>query len=131
MLDFRQTLMTRRAERYASTVYAKGVELENCVGFINYTRIQMCRPGGENAMQRSVYSGHKRLHCLIYQTITSPDDLIFSMYGPKVGRRHDMTLYRQSKIGDDLQTCLNIAGRQFCIYGDPAYMLRQWLQIGF
>ena len=102
LLDFRQTFLTRRAERYASTIYAKGAALDNCVGFIDCTRTQMCRPVGANAMQRSVYSGHKRFHCLIYQTITTPDGLIFSMYSPEVGRRHDMTLYRQSKIGDDL-----------------------------
>ena len=30
LLDFRQTLLTRRAERYASTIYAKEAALDKC-----------------------------------------------------------------------------------------------------
>ena len=31
----------------------------------------------------------------MYQTVTTPDGLLFYMYGPEVERRHDMTLYRE------------------------------------
>lgn len=90
----------------------------------------MARPGCDGQMQKSCYSGHKRMHCLIYQTITTPDGLIFHMYGPEVGRRHDLTLLRQSNIEPQLQTLLT-EGRQFYLYGDAAYMLRPWLQVPF
>ena len=91
----------------------------------------MSRPGGRNAIQRSCYSGRKRFHCLIHQTVTTPDGLLFHMYGPEVGRRHDMTLYRQSGIDEQLEQHLYINNKQYCLYGDPAYVLRAWLLIAF
>lgn len=91
----------------------------------------MARPGGPGSNQRACYSGHKRMHCLIYQTIRTPDGLIFSLYGPEVGQRHDLSLLRNSGVADSLASCLLIEKRQFYIYGDPAYMLRPWLQTAF
>jgi len=63
----------------------------------------MSRPGGAGANQWTCYSGHKRFYCLIYQTVTTPDGLMFYLYGPEVGCRHDMTLYRQRNLDSDLQ----------------------------
>ena len=89
--------------------------------------IAMARPGGSGCNQRACYSGHKRFHYLVYQTITTPDGLIFSLYGPEVGRRHDLTLLRNSGISERLQNCLTIGDRHYYIYGDAAYVLRPWL----
>ena len=75
----------------------------------------MARPCGRAVLQRSTYSGQKRVHCLIYQTITTPDGLKFYLYGPEVGRSHDMTLYRQSGTGDVLEEVLLVNGKQYCI----------------
>ena len=71
------------------------------------------------------------MHCLVYQTITTPDGLIFHLHGPEVGRRHDLTLLRSSQIESTLQENMVIDGKQYCIYGDAAYMLRAWLQTAF
>lgn len=131
LTTFRETLMRERAEMYAKAIQEKGAPLDNCVGFIDCTKIAMARPGGHGALQRASYSGHKRMHCLIYQTVTTPDGLMFYMYGPEVGRRHDMTLYRESRLGEVLETVLVIDGKQFCIFGDAAYLLRPWLQTAF
>lgn len=128
---FNAPLMQRRAAMYADAIKKRGALLDHCVGFIDCTRIEMARPGGRGVLQRSTYSGHKRIHCLIYQTITTPDGLMFYMHGPEVGRRHDMTLYRESGIGAVLEQALVIDGKQYCIYGDAAYMLRPWLQTAF
>lgn len=59
-----------------------GVPLDSCDDFTDCTKFKMCRPGGANLNQRSVYSGHNRIHSFVYQTITTPDDLLFSLYGP-------------------------------------------------
>ena len=128
---FRSELMTERAEMYAAAIHQKGAPLDNCVGFIDCTKVQMSRPGGAGTLQRACYSGHKRLHCLLYQSLTTPDGLMFHLYGPEVGRRHDMTLYRQSGIDQQLQSHLTIQDRQYCVYGDAAYVLRAWLQTAF
>lgn len=125
---FRLPLLAARAETYAKSIKEQVVPLDNCVGFIDCTKIQMSRPGGRCALQRSVYSGHKRFHCLIYKAITTPDGVMFYMYGPEVGRRHDMTLYRESGIGPTLEEGIFINGKQYCIFGNAAYILRAWLQ---
>ena len=101
------------------------------MGCLDCTRIAICRPGGENANQRSVYSGHKRIHCLMYQTITTPDGLIYSLYGPEVGRRHDLTLYTDSGWDDKLKQYLVIDGIQYYIYSDAAFVRTPYLLISF
>ena len=131
VLNLREGLLAQRAELYADSIKSAGAPLDSCVGFIDCTKIQMSRPGGHSSLQRSCYSGHKRFHCLMYQTVTTPDGLIFHLYGPEVGRRHDLTLLRESGLQDRLRICLKINDRQFYIYGGAAYMLRPWLQVAY
>ncbi len=57
---------------YAEVVRESGGTLNECVGFIDRTKIHIARPSG-NLHQRSVYSGRKKIQCLSYQTITTPD----------------------------------------------------------
>ena len=42
-----------------------------------------------------------------------------------------MTLFRRSKVSEDMQRSLLFLNGQFNIYGDPAYVLRPYLQVGF
>ncbi|RHZ21672.1 hypothetical protein DYB26_006209 [Aphanomyces astaci] len=46
-------------------------------------------------MQRYVYSGYKRRHCLNFQAITAPDGLCIHFWGPLEGARHDTTSLRR------------------------------------
>lgn len=57
--------------------------------------------------------------------------MVFYMYGPEVGRRHDITLFRKSDLDNLLQNMLHIDSVRYCIYGEAAYMLRPWLQTAF
>jgi hypothetical protein len=102
-------------EDWCDAVLAKGAPLDNCFGFID----------GLIEEQRVVYNGHKRIHSIKFQSIVSPSGMIVSLYGPVEGRRHDITLYRHSKVEDKLKELNEQYG--VCIYGDPAYMLRPWL----
>jgi hypothetical protein len=133
LTDFRYDLMDLKIEEYSEAL-GQMIPLNNCVGFIDCTKIQVSRLGGPSANQRALFSGHKRFHCFSYQSITTPDGLVFHMHGPEDGRRHDTTLYRKSEMNQHLSQSLTIHGdppRQFCIYGDGAYILRPWLQVGF
>lgn len=67
------------------------------------------------------------MHCLVYQTITTPDRLIFLFYGPEVGLIHDTTHLRNHGIEGTLQDCLLIEGHQDSIYANVAYVLIPWL----
>lgn len=91
----------------------------------------MCSLGGNKSVQRSVYSGHKRGHCLIYQSVTTPDGLMFSLFGLLEGCQHDMNLLRQSKWNDLLRDKLYREGTWFYIHGNFAYLLRPWMQRTF
>lgn len=63
-----------------------------------------------------------------YQTLTTSDGLIFALYGPVAGRRHDLTLLRNSGWNTKLENCLSTVEKQFYIFGDSAYEIRPWLQ---
>ena len=125
---FRIILMSRRAEMYAKSVFVKGAPLSNCVGFIDGTKIKIARP---TRAEGACYSGHRILHCLKFQTVSTPDGLPFHLFGPLEGRRHDMTLHRRSGIDDMLSTRLSIDFVQCCIFGDPAYVHRAWVQVRY
>lgn len=96
--NLQQELLQQIADMYTKSINDAGAPLDSCVGFIDYTKAKICRPGGAGSYQRACYSGHKRFNCLIYQKRTTPGGLIFSLFGPEVGRRHDMTLFRRSVI---------------------------------
>jgi nuclease HARBI1 len=99
------------------------------VGCIDGTKIAIARPPG--VMQRATYSGHKRVNCLKYQLISAPDGLALHYAGPVEGRRHDMAIFSESGIEEDLAASLHIDGIQYCIYGHSAYVLRECLMVGF
>lgn len=131
VLRFRPGIMQARANLYAEVLRQNNCPLDSCVGFIDCTKIRMTRPGGHGSNQRSCYSGHKRMHCLIHQSLSTPDGLIYALYGPVEGRRHDLTVLRQSNWEDVMEGSLVIDGIQYYIYGDSAYLLRPWMQRPF
>lgn len=131
LLDLNAELLRERAALYSSAIIREGAPLEDCVGFIDCTKVRISMPGGPNMNQRACYSGHKRFHCLSYQTLTTPDGLIFALYGPVVGRRYDLTLLLKGVWNETLQHSLITDNRQYYIYGDGAYQLRPWIQRPF
>lgn len=64
-----------------------------------------------------------------YSNYTSWSD--FSFFGPEAGRRHDLTLFRDSSLEQELQENLIANDIQYYIFGDSAYMLRTWIQRPF
>lgn len=58
--NFRVPFIQHRDEMYASAIKSAGLLLENWVGLIDCTRIQMSRPGVISAKQRAAYSDHKQ-----------------------------------------------------------------------
>jgi DDE superfamily endonuclease len=76
------------------------------MGFIDGTKLAIARPPG--VMQPATYSGHKRFNCLKYQLISAPDGLALHYAGPVKGRRHDMAIFSESGIEEDLAALLHI-----------------------
>ena len=114
-------LSRNHLQMYADAVTEKGGPLQNCWGFIDGTARPVCRP---TYNQRECYSGHKRVHCLKYQSVQVPNGLIAHMFGPVEGRRHDAAMLAQSGLLNQLAGLDNGDDGPFCLYGDPAYPLR-------
>ena len=68
-----------------------------------------------------MYSGHKRIHCLKFQSVVAPNGLIANLYGPIAGRRHDAFMLSVSNLQSKLTAITMQDGSPYVIYGDPAY----------
>ena len=114
---------------YADGIHGKGAALDNCWGFVDGTVRPICRPKHD---QRAVYNGHKRVHAIKFQSVVAPNGLIANLFGPVEGRRHDSGMLAMSGLLDQLeQHSFTPDGQPLCIYGDPAYPLRVFLQCPF
>lgn len=111
---------------FAAAISRRGAPMPNVWGFIDGTARQICRPT-EN--QADYYSGHKRFHCLKYQSVVTPNGLITNMYGPIEGRRHDGYMLGQSNLVEQLAANPRLSN--YCVYGDPAYALHANVQAPF
>jgi hypothetical protein len=92
-------ILRNRASEYAEGVIRKGSPLRNCIGFIDGTLRSICRP---MLCQELCYNGHKRKHCVKFQSLITPDGLFAQLYGPIEGRRHDLFLLHSSNLIDDM-----------------------------
>lgn len=119
-----------RAPMYARAIEEKTGGLSNVIGFIDGTVIGVAKPGDEMD-QKVVYNGHKRKHSQKYQAVTAPDGIILHAFGPMEGRRHDWTLYLQSGIAEESESCLLINGKQYFIYGDSGYNRSAYLEVPY
>ena len=109
----------------ATAVMQKNAPLENCWGFIDGTVRPICRP---KLNQRVVYSGHKRVHGLKFQSIMAPNGLFAHFYGPIEGRRHDAGMLRESGVENDMRLHMTRPNNEtYCVYGDPAYPLSPYI----
>ena len=82
-------------------------------------------------MHRAVYSEHKRMYCITYESLTTLDGLNVAMFGPEAGLYHNLTLLRQSGLENELERFPTIGQNQYYVYGDSAYLLRPWMQRPF
>lgn len=102
------------APAFAEAVHRAGAPLANVWGFIDGTARTIARP---TEGQEAVYSGHKRIHCLKFQSIVTPDGLIAHLHGPIEGRRHDMALLNISGVLVEARRYL----QGYALYGDSGY----------
>ena len=116
-LHLRRDNLPIRAEAYANAIKNSGDPLHNCAGFIECIKIRMQRPGGSYSNQRSCYSGHKHVHCLICQTLSTPDEHTFHYTDQqKVG---NMILLSSTKV--DGMKCRKEVCQQLQRYEESIY----------
>ena len=86
---------------YAQAINELDSGCDSIWGFIDGTFIGFCRPG---VRQRTVYSGYK------YQVIVTPDGLCLSIDGPFEGKANELTMVKESKLGERLQEVSIVSG---------------------
>jgi DDE superfamily endonuclease len=101
----------------------------NVSGFLDGTLVRIAKPRGPS--QRATYSGHKKFNGLKYQAVTGPDGIILNLFGPWEGRRHDMTLFRESEIEHALSEGLTGGAEQHHLYADSGYVVRPYMLAPF
>ncbi|ETM50905.1 hypothetical protein L914_05140 [Phytophthora nicotianae] len=78
-LYFNKQIFQSRTAEYADAIQRKESPMKSNFSFIDGTKNAVCRPSprpiGIENLQRQVHSGHKRIHSLNYQCITTPDGL--------------------------------------------------------
>jgi hypothetical protein len=122
-LKFEQQLIMNNLDSYAKAIRDKcGNALDSCFGFIDGTVHPICRPV---KFQRSVWSGHKRVHGLKFQSVILPDGMFGSLFGPVEGRRHDATLLKESGLVAMLNDSPFLQG--FYLFGDMGYTNNRWI----
>ena len=110
---------------FTDSVYRKGAALDNLWGFIDGNVRPCCRP---KVNQRILCNGHKRLHALKYQSVTTPSGMIANLFGPVDGKRHNCAILVMSRLLQTLQIFShNPNGELLCISEDPAYPLSRTL----
>lgn len=107
-----------KLQQYANCIEAAGAPYTHCIGFIDGTTIQVCKP---EKNQQQCYNGWKRFHCLKFQSVTTPDGLLRDFYGPIEGIRHDSMMLNVSNFLERLTRIRETSGVNYFIYGDPAY----------
>ncbi|CAH3170271.1 unnamed protein product [Porites evermanni] len=85
---------------FSQVIHEKGAPLNQCWGFIDGTPRPMARP---TRNQKIMYSGHKRTHCIKFQSVQAPNGLIAHLFGPIEGKRHDAFMLGVSGLADKLR----------------------------
>jgi nuclease HARBI1 len=125
LLLLSSSMITRQLlQGWMDAVYSVGSPLEHCFAFIDGIVRPVSRPSYN---QKQAYNGHKRVHSLKFQSVSSPNGLIVDLTGPWEGRRHDCGMLRESGLLPRLEGIRNMMGSAY-IYGDPAYPISDVIQ---
>jgi len=127
LADLNQPWLSRSSLRHlAAAIHDEVAPLVNCWGFIDGTKIPLCKP---DQSQRILYNEQIRMHGIKFQSVVAPNGLIASPLGPVEGRRYDSSVLVDSVLLQELsQYSFAPDGTPLCVYGDPAYPLRVHLQ---
>jgi hypothetical protein len=107
--------------------------------FVDGTVRQICRPAGNDNVQRAAFCGRKKKHAQNFQgtytikclsnfcdnkyitATTGADGMIVDCSGPHSGRRHDQRMFRDSNINDRIRDVQLGNEVQYLVYADKGY----------
>jgi len=84
-IEWHPLLTKQRIELYAKE-FERETGISKIWGFIDGTFREVCRP---SSGQEFFYSRYKKRHRFKFQSITTPNSLIISAFGPALGKDHN------------------------------------------
>jgi hypothetical protein len=100
----------------------------HCALFADGTRIRVCRPCGEDWMQRAVYSGHKHFHNAAALAVSAPDGMVYHWYDEEVGRHRDQYLLRESNVNQIMANIQQGREVKFWVYTDKGFAFAEFIR---
>ena len=92
-------------KRFADVIRRRtGFNNQCVVGYIDCTLKRVSRPV---KYQKALYTGYKKIHCLKYQGVVTPDGMLTSLFGPFAGTDTDNDLLEASGIEQQLEQISN------------------------
>ena len=130
LIDLNQGWLSPRClKAFVDSAHRKGTTLDNVWGLIDGTARPSCIP---KVNHRRLYNGHKQLHTLKYQSVTTPSGIIANLFGPVEGKRHDCAVLEMSGLLQTLQRYSHGPnGELLCIFGDLVFPLRRNLLVPY
>lgn len=111
--------------RYSNIINAKCGLDNNVWGFLDGTLRRTCHP---TYYQEQMYSGHKRIHGIKFQSVVTPDGFFACMFGAINGKRHDSYMLTESGLLQSLRAMMPAGENEqdgenniYSLYADPAY----------
>jgi hypothetical protein len=108
-----------------SVINQQGFDVPNrnryVVGFVDAKKVKICRPSGRNMYQRSMYDGHKKIHCFKVQTLVSPDGMFMDLSTPHKGKDHDSLILANSRLNQRMSDLQLRNPIQYTYYTDKGY----------
>jgi len=121
LLDFHREYFPREdMQMWADAIRDKCAPLKACVGFIDGSFRETCRP---SVNQDVMYTGEHQAHGWRFQGITTPNGLTRVLLGPFAGYKNDNVMIKESQILEKFmkyQNEANIAPYVY-FYGDSGY----------
>ena len=128
LLEYHPSLDAQAIVAYSDAITTTWPTVERIYAFIDGTKQLHARP---LINQRILFSGHKRVHCLSWQAVITPNGLISCLFGPLAGSVNDRSLLNQSGLLPRLAQIDRINGKQYALYGDAGYYAREQLSVPF
>jgi len=118
-----------RFQYYTYLIWSKTGGLVNHLwGFIDGT---LCKTACPSYFQKLMYSGHKCVHGIKFQSVVTLDGLFACLFGPVNGKCHDSYMLHVSQLLVWLNEIMLYQGNMYALYGDPAYPQFPYLYGGF
>jgi hypothetical protein len=115
----RGTTYTRSPIPFCGNLCSKGCPIPTIAAIIDGTLKKVACP---SCNQRILFNGWKHIHCLKYHLLVASDGIIIHAFGLVEGRRHDMTLLKESRLIGILEKHFwGPNGEHYFVYVDLVY----------